>query len=153
VARRIGVALASLVVLTLALGALLHRQEEQRLDKSLSVLVDKLWGVPVLTESRVTGWSLFESEGVWLLRWEGPAETSQAAFLVNEMSIADASDHNYYRQKMTDVLTLRFSLESYSLFRGEFPLGDGTVCPALACNLEIFVKEGDPMLIVRISTT
>jgi len=145
--------LSALGLLTVVLGALFCWREEQSLDRSLSVLVEKLWGVRVSTESRVTAWSLFESEGNWQLNWEGPAGVSQTRFLVDGMAVADDSDHEYYRRRMTSVLLLRSPLESYVLFRGEFPLGDGTVCPVLACNIEVFVKEGDPMMIVRISTT
>ena len=123
--RRATTLLGSLAVLAAALGALFYWQEQRRLDRSLSVLIEKLWGVRVSTEARVTAWSLFESEGNWLLNWEERAGASQTRFLVDGMSIADTSDHGYYGSKVTDVLSLRFPLESYVLFRGEFPLGDG----------------------------
>jgi hypothetical protein len=145
---KVVLAIIGTVVLLITAIFLYNQMGQKILRQSLDYLLSERlsFGYVVKKENLAHGPDL---AGYWWLRLDGKSKNT--AILDPRFDMADEADLAYYRKLFQKRLSLGEVLGGYELYRGELPMGHGSICEISPCNVEILFKVGEENVYVGIS--
>jgi hypothetical protein len=135
------------VVITLGVAS---RMSPDALNRSVDELTSQL-NLTYRIEKEILDSMSTDQSGLWWIVLDSPLTSRGGTFERAWIGRADAADTTYYTQMFQEELAPSIPLEGYQLFRGEIPLGVGSICEELACDIAILAQTDGPNALVLIS--
>lgn len=142
--------MAALAVLV-ALGAyawVSYRQAAQ-LKQTIQVVVGERLGLSHTIEQQLVVDAGTDVDALWRVGLDDPLNREELLHIAPAFAVADAADQRFFSEEFSRLFARTF--DAYVLYAGEMPLGSGTICPELPCNIQLLIRPGDRELFVRVS--
>lgn len=122
----------------------------QALSRSLAEVLESRLGMSY--EIRSASLSMeTDMNGSWWLRLSSASVVNRLQSGNSGFARADAADLAESMRAFEETASSSGSLQGAELYKAEFPLGNGTICEALPCNVEILASPIGDSAFVRIS--
>jgi hypothetical protein len=144
-----GVLIATFAVVVAS--GVVRRMSPDALNRSVDSLLTTRLNLTYRIEKQVLEPMETDQQGLWWIVMDGPSTSRVDIFHRAGIEPADAADTAYYTQMFQEQLAPSISLEGYQLFRGEMPLGAGSICEELECDIAILAQANGPNALVLIS--
>src|SRR5262245_27412758 len=92
-----------------------------------------------------------DSSGVWRLQVNDGPVNLESKLKSAGLRQADHSDEMYYKAMMRQTFNSNEDLSEFRVYRGELPLGPGSICESLSCNIEVLVSDTSRHVYVAVS--
>jgi hypothetical protein len=142
---------ALLGVMALLIVGFVTKDRSAELKKSIATLLEgqlKLQHASI-DQEKLPGWKETDPSGFWIVSVGDKSMLLDGALTNSGFRRSDEDDDRYFRSSIQEAFGKNIP-DKYRSFEGNFPLGEGTICPSMACNIVLLVADDETTIYVEI---
>jgi hypothetical protein len=126
---------------------------QRRLSNSVDVLLTEHLRLDYEVRKSVVLDSGFDVNGAWWIELDAASADILASLQRSQFELADDFDLSSFKKDAERWFAPHHFDAGYQLFVAEMPLGRGTACEKLHCNIKVLIKPGEKNVLVQLFNT